>query len=191
MRKRAIAGRISLPHLSHASIPANVNARRLVVLTARAKYEWLIVAYNKVDPKVPRTSNPSKDKGGIARSRVIARRFASRRARAIANSRGTFLRIISRWPCSQRLRWVPAPAADEANSLVTVVNGQNSGGCRARVRSRPNFISSTRCALARLADRITFHGNAMPVPISWQGNVSARIPSGRNQFFTRHENSAT
>ena len=81
--------------------------------------------------------------------------------------------------------------ADDANSLVTRADGQNTGGCPATVRSRPSFKSSTICPLARSAERITSQGNAMPVPISWQGKLSARSPSGRSQFFTRQENSAT
>src|SRR6476620_7049652 len=100
---------------------------------------------------------------------------------------GTVVRIILTCPSSQRLRWRWAPKSDDGKWLVTRAEGQNKGGYPIRVKSRPSFKSSTIDPLAILRERITSQGKAMPVPINWQGSPRAVSPSGRTQFFTRHE----
>src|SRR5262245_66431985 len=80
---------------------------------------------------------------------------------------------------------------DDGNSLVTQADGQKVGEYPARDNSRPSFRSSVMLPPLRSAERTTSHGNAIPVPVNWQGRLSALSPSGRSHLFTRPANSAT
>src|SRR5262245_15183411 len=127
----ARGGSRSRPHLIHARKTARRSTIRLAVLTLRIAGENPRSTAKHVAANIPDTNIPNSDSGGIAKSSVSASRSQSRRTAACQNDRGTISRIVLIWPCSQRLRWLSTPVADEANSLVTRADGQNSGGCPA------------------------------------------------------------
>ena len=114
----------------------------------------------------------------------------SRRAAAVRSMAGTSRRIISRWPCSQRVRWVPDAATESGNRLVTRARSQKTGAVPRAPRSMPSFMSSTMDAFASGASRSISQENAMPVPINWHGRPRRRHPAGRTQLRTRHANCA-
>ena len=124
------------------------------------------------------TSPVSSARGGTHRSTTSASRSRLAWRMASTSSGGAWVTSAARWPCSHRLRCVRAASALLASALVTWASGQKSGALPARASSIPSTRSSTMCPLASRAWRMARQGNAIPLPISWQGKPSARSPSG-------------
>lgn len=93
---------------------------------------------------------PRKASGGTLRSRASAIRLRFRCRTASCMSRGILPRIISRWPCSQRVRWLRIAVA-ELGKCARNQRFRAKTSHVAGTKVDPSFMSSTMCPLAKVA----------------------------------------
>jgi hypothetical protein len=181
----------SRPHPAQARPTAQASQAKPPLVASQAKVPMPAQAAAPAASHSTTSRSTSSARGGTTRSPARPSSRTSARRRPATARPGARCRIMPRWPCSQRVRWLAAAAAVSGKWLVTSACSQKTGAWPASARSMPSCMSSTRLPVANSARSISRQGKAMPVPVSAHGRPRRAAPRGRTQFFTRQANSAT